>query len=42
MAPPPPAFGFYGHPDWLLIGRDDALIAKYGLTTAASGIARRR
>jgi hypothetical protein len=31
---PPPGFGFYGHPDWQLIGRDDTLIAKYGLTTA--------
>jgi hypothetical protein len=37
MAPPPPGFGFYGHPDWLLIDRDDALIAKYGLTTAGFG-----
>jgi hypothetical protein len=36
-APPPPGFGFYGHPDWRLIGRDDALIAKYGLTTAGFG-----
>ena len=34
---PPPGFGFYGHPDWQLIGRDDALIAKYGLTTAGFG-----
>jgi hypothetical protein len=34
---PPPGFGFYGHPDWLLIGRDDTLIAKYGLTTAGFG-----
>jgi hypothetical protein len=35
--PPPPGFGFYGHPDWQLIGRDDALIAKYDLTTAGFG-----
>jgi hypothetical protein len=33
----PPGFGFYGHPDWQLIGRDDTLIAKYGLTTAGFG-----
>ena len=39
---PPPGFGFYGHPDWQLIGRDDTLIAKYGLTTAGSGIPLRR
>jgi hypothetical protein len=37
MAPSTPGFGFYGHPDWLLIDRDDALIAKYGLTTAGFG-----
>lgn len=37
MAPSPPGFGFYGHPDWHLIGRDDTLIAKYGLTTAGFG-----
>jgi hypothetical protein len=35
--PPTPGFGFYGHPDWQLIGRDDTLIAKYDLTTAGSG-----
>jgi hypothetical protein len=35
--PPPPGFGFYGHPDWQLIGRDDTLIAKYDLTTAGFG-----
>jgi hypothetical protein len=35
--PPPPGFGFYGHPDWQLIGRDDAVIAKYDLTTAGFG-----
>jgi hypothetical protein len=34
---PPPGFNFYGHPDWQLIGRDDALIAKYGLTKAGFG-----
>src|SRR4029453_3351500 len=37
VAPPTPGFGFYGHPDWQLIGRDDTLIAKYSLTTAAFG-----
>jgi hypothetical protein len=37
MAPPPAGFGFYGHPDWQLIGRDDTLIARYGLTTAGFG-----
>lgn len=37
IASPPAGFGFYGHPDWLLIGRDDSLIAKYGLTTAGFG-----
>ena len=35
--PLPAGFGFYGHPDWQLIGRDDALIAKYDLTTAGFG-----
>jgi hypothetical protein len=35
--PSPPGFGFYGHPDWQLIGRDDALIAKYHLTRAGFG-----
>lgn len=37
VSPLPPGFGFYGHPDWQLIGRDDSLIAKYGLTTAGFG-----
>jgi hypothetical protein len=37
IAPPPAGFGFYRHPDWLLIGRDDSLIAKYALTTAGFG-----
>jgi hypothetical protein len=37
IAPPPAGFGFYGHPDWQLIGRDDTLIAKYDLTTAGFG-----
>jgi hypothetical protein len=37
MTPPPPGFGFYGHPDWQLIGRDDTLIAKYDLTRAGFG-----
>jgi hypothetical protein len=35
--PPTPGFGFYGHPDWQLIGLDDTLIAKYDLTTAGFG-----
>jgi hypothetical protein len=35
--PPTPGFGFYGHSDWQLIGRDDRLIAKYDLTTAGFG-----
>ena len=35
--PPPRGFGFYGRPDWLLLGRDDSLIAKYGLTTVGFG-----
>ena len=35
--PLPAGFGFYGHPDWQLIGRDDALIAKYHLTTDGFG-----
>jgi hypothetical protein len=35
--PSPPGFGFYDHPDWRLIDRDDALIAKYGLTKAGFG-----
>ena len=37
ITPPPPGFSFYGRPDWLLIGRDDTLIARYGLTTAGFG-----
>jgi hypothetical protein len=37
VTPPAPGFRFYGHPDWQLIGRDDALIAKYDLTTAGFG-----
>ena len=37
MTPPPAGFGFYGRPDWQLIGRDDALIAKYDLTRAGFG-----
>ena len=37
IAPPPAGFGFYGHPDWQLIGRDDTLIAKYDLTKAGFG-----
>ena len=30
----PARFGFYGHPDWELVGSDDRLIDKYDLTTA--------
>jgi hypothetical protein len=37
VEPLPPGFGFYGHPDWQLVDRDDSLIAKYGLTTAGFG-----
>jgi len=37
VTPPAAGFGFYGHPDWQLIARDDTLIAKYGLTTAGFG-----
>ena len=36
--PPLPAgFGFYRHPDFQLVGSDDSLIGKYGLTTAGFG-----
>ena len=37
IQPRPPGFGFYGHPDWQLVGRDDSLIRAYGLTTAGFG-----
>jgi len=37
IMPPPSGFGFYGHPDWQLIGRDDTLIARYDLTRAGFG-----
>ena len=37
ITPPPPGFTFYGRPDWLLIGRDDALISQYDLTTDGFG-----
>jgi hypothetical protein len=37
VTPPPAGFGFYGHPDWQPIGRDDTLIPKHGLTTAGFG-----
>jgi hypothetical protein len=38
-AVPPPAAGFrfYGRPDWVYIGRDDSLIAAYGLTQVGFG-----
>ncbi len=35
--PLPPRFGFYGRPDWVLVGRDDSLIARYDLTRAGFG-----
>jgi hypothetical protein len=35
--PLPPGFGFYGRPDWQLVGSDDSLLGKYGLTTAGFG-----
>lgn len=34
VGPRPPSFGFYGRPDWVLIGQDDSLIQTFGLTTA--------
>jgi len=37
VAPIQSGFTFYGHPDWLLVGRDDSLIGKYGLTTVGFG-----
>jgi len=37
VTPTESGFGFYGHPDWRLIGRDDTLIAKYDLTRAGFG-----
>lgn len=37
VPPPSPAFSFYGRPDWVLVGRDDSLIGRYGLTTAGFG-----
>jgi hypothetical protein len=37
VIPQQPGFGFYGHPDWQLIGRDDSLITKYELTRAGFG-----
>jgi hypothetical protein len=33
----PPAFAFHGRPDWVLVGRDDSAIERYGLTTAGFG-----
>lgn len=36
-SPRTPGFGFYHRPDWVLVGRDDDLIGKYGLTTAGFG-----
>ncbi len=37
QTPAPPFFGFHGRPDWVLVGQDDSLIAKFRLTTAGSG-----
>jgi hypothetical protein len=37
VIPQQPGFGFYGHPDWQLIGRDETLITKYELTRAGFG-----
>lgn len=37
VPPAPPAFAFHGRPDWVLIGRDDTAIARYGLTTTGFG-----
>lgn len=37
QAPIPSGFTFYGRPDWVLVGRDDSLIAEFGLTRAGSG-----
>ncbi len=34
--PGPPSFSFHGRPDWTLVGQDDSLVAKFGLTTAGS------
>jgi hypothetical protein len=33
ISPSAARFGFYGRPDWVLVGRDDGLIARYGLAT---------
>lgn len=33
VPPVGPAYAFYGRPDWVLVGRDDSLIDRYGLTT---------
>ncbi len=32
----PTGFGFFGRPDWVMVGQDDSLIGRYGLTTAGS------
>jgi hypothetical protein len=37
VAPRQSGFGFYGRPDWQLIGRDDTLIARYNLTRTGFG-----
>ncbi len=37
VPPAPPAFAFHGRPDWVLVGRDDTAIARYGLTTTGYG-----
>lgn len=35
--PRPPSMSFYGRPDWVLVGSDNDLIRRYGLTTAGFG-----
>lgn len=37
IQPSAPGFRFYGRPDWVLVGSDNSLINKYGLTTAGHG-----
>lgn len=32
LPPVAPAFAFHGRPDWLLVGRDDSAVERYGLT----------
>ncbi len=37
IAPRPPAFDFYGRPDWVYVGRDDSRIEAWGLTRVGHG-----